>query len=191
VLAHRKTKLLALWIFGIACVGVVACRSDESPPTPGFANLEDSSVSDRTVVFSDAGPISTRDAAVRLDAKSTVDAPSIDAKADTKTGVDASADALVAMTPRACNLLLQDCPANQSCYPFGNGGSRCEKPLQFGAPFMVCGGDNECAQGLVCVNTARATRQCSLLCDKNFLCAGNKGCLGLQGYNDVGYCNPN
>lgn len=191
---HKKLKTWALCCF--ACSSFLlelGCSESSSiPAAPDISIFGDGGGSDRNVVITDGAVGGAYDAPVRLDVKPATDAGVMDAKVvDAKATGDAGTDAAMMGSPRGCDLLKQDCPRQDGCYPFGNGGSRCEPLLKIGLSGSPCLQNAECAGGFACTIVVRDERRCVLLCDRNVLCGGRDSCLGISGYNDVGYCKPN
>jgi hypothetical protein len=91
------------------------------------------------------------------------------------------ADAGGGCTP--CSLLSQaGCSARQGCYP--SGASACCAPAGDFPENNPCGEDQQCAPGLLCINSL-----CLSLCD---LAAPKCGpsCVPFGRYPGVGYCAP-
>jgi len=190
---HKNLKAWALFCVACSSFMLVGCSEESTlPSAPDISSFGDGGGSDRTVVITDGAVGGDFDAPVRVDAKPITDAGAVDSKVvDAKATGDSGADTAMAGTPRLCDMLKQDCPGQKGCYPYGNGGSRCESLVKIGLSGSPCFQNSECPGGSACAVVVRDERRCSLLCDRNFLCGGKDSCLGITGYNDVGYCNPN
>jgi hypothetical protein len=112
---------------------------------------------------------------------------SSDAAVDgTASGSDARAAGDGGCTP--CDLINQNCPVTQGCYPAGGGRACCMQRGSTG-PLAPCGESAECDRGLVCVAGA-AEPVCQPVCNvSSSVCVGGT-CRALAGYPPAGYCAP-
>lgn len=128
---------------------------------------------------------------MRAEAKPAVDAASVDVIKRDTARPDAETEAGMPSDPLLCNLLLQDCPNEQGCYPFGAGGSKC-LPLANtgGVPEMPCTANDQCLPGSFCGGVLRDIQVCVEFCDRLRRCADVNSCVPIFGYTSVGYCRP-
>jgi hypothetical protein len=88
--------------------------------------------------------------------------------------------------PRACDLLLQDCPGDQGCY-YSDQGVMCA-PVAAGLDLNdPCVNANDCLAGLLCVNGA-----CREICAtwSPSCVPGAKACVALPAGGGAGACMP-
>lgn len=93
-----------------------------------------------------------------------------------------------------CDLLGDDCPAMQACYPLAAASAACNACLPVGArePGASCDFSNQCASGAACVAIAGA-RSCVQLCELGTeTCPEDAACARAQGDpfgGGVGLCS--
>ncbi len=91
-----------------------------------------------------------------------------------------------------CNLLRQDCPEGQGCYPASTGGGAVCRPAGALTDHASCIEHDICAPGYLCVEAfgAGGARQCEKICDPTatYACAG-AGCQ-MYGSGPAGTCRP-
>jgi hypothetical protein len=91
-----------------------------------------------------------------------------------------------------CNLIRQDCPENQGCYPGSSGTGGVCRPAGSLIDHASCFDHEVCAPGYLCVEAfgAGSSRQCEKICDPNatYACAG-AGCQ-IYGSGPAGTCRP-
>jgi len=91
-----------------------------------------------------------------------------------------------------CDLLLQNCPDGQSCYPDQPGTARCAPPGS-GPPLSICATGTECDARQVCVYVVEAeVNMCAPICDPAAAptgCAQGSTCRLIPGYQ-AGFCTP-
>jgi hypothetical protein len=93
-------------------------------------------------------------------------------------------------TPTSCDpVLVTGCPSG-SCYVTVNG-IVCVCPAGTTATGAACSTTVQCAPGNVCAGTS-APGLCRKTCDPQAAqCGTGETCTAIQGYTQVGYCEPN
>ena len=188
---HRTAKALRSWWCIGPLVCLAACVADTSPKEPFISGIDASVAGDRSTVSLDAPVGGDFEAGMRAEAKPAVDAASVDAMKRDTAKPDAEIEAGTPSDPLRCNLLMQDCPNEQGCYPLGAGGSKCQ-PLDNtgGVPQTPCTANAQCLPGSFCGGVLRDIQVCVELCDSQRRCADVNGCVPIYGYTSVGYCRP-
>lgn len=169
----------------------MSCRGDEALGPPGLGGGSDGGGpgSTREVLEIDGAVGTPRlDAAPRRDAAAPADASADDDEDAPQEPPDASS-APDAPAARACDLLLQDCPVAQGCYPTGLGGAGCRQSDLGQNENGPCFQHSDCLPGLVCRGVLNDVLVCVALCDRTLPC-GRNSCAPLDGYADVGFCPP-
>lgn len=95
--------------------------------------------------------------------------------------------------PSGCDLLAQDCPMGEGCYPTGDAGD-CVRPTGVNAmQGGSCTATNDCAPGFACINaTTGGGDTCAAFCNREGgdpACPMGFRCNGVTGFPDiVGVC---